>query len=799
MRRGDKIIATLRDAVANARRFARARWGFLLACLVIGLAYLTQFGGAMDNRLAAWRATVLERAPTQSIVVVEIDSNSIRAAGQWPWPRMRYAQAIRNLREAGAGLIAFDVDFSARSTSADDAALGQAIGDDPSSIVLPTFLQADGIVENTPLANLSRDALVASVNIPIDADGVARRYARGLHHGGRYHASIGGMLAGAPYGDTSQFLIDYGIREGDIPRLSFNDVYRGTFNPEIVRGRTVLIGSTALELGDEFSTPVRPGMPGVYVHALAYESLVQGRTLTRVNDSVLFLLSLVVLALCWPRRGTRDLVRVMLTNAIVGVTVLLSPIALQALTPLKLDISLLLIAQALGVIAHVQRRLYDRAQELVRQREEHFRYIAYHDPETELPNRRAMWEAAARALSERGERAIVAMAIGIERYPVLRSAIGHGNANVLVRKLAERISDQNGVVVHHLSSSVLGIVFVTDDAESARRMCERRMGVFDKSFEIEGAEIEVSLRLGSAASATSGDNPEQLLENAMRALDMARRDNQRYVTFDPALAPDPKVQLALTSDIHRGLARGEFRLLYQPKVCARTGAIVGAEALMRWRHPTLGEISPDRFICAAEETGAIYELTKWALDQTIADHHALTAKDAKLRLSVNLSARSLIDTELCATTVQSVSAVGADICVEITETAIIEDPLAAISAIEAFRRAGIKISIDDYGSGLSSLGYLKQINADELKLDKSLVSGIGESARERLILKSTIDLAHSLGMSVVAEGIEDEMALAIVRALGCDVVQGYHVSHPLALSDLARFCSRLEPAAAKSA
>jgi EAL domain-containing protein (putative c-di-GMP-specific phosphodiesterase class I)/CHASE2 domain-containing sensor protein len=777
-----------------------ARWGFALACVLLGLAYGTHFIAAMDNRLAAWRSQVVERAPTQSIVAVEIDSNSVRAAGQWPWPRTRYAQAIRNLREAGANLIAFDVDFSARSTTADDAALSHAIGDNPASIVLPTFLQANGLTENAPLTSLSRDALIASVNIPIDSDGVARRYAQGYGHNGHYHASIAGMLAGAAYGDNNQFLIDYSIRVDDIPRLSFNDVYRGTFDPELVRGRHVLIGATALELGDEFATPTRPGMPGVYVHALAYESLVQGRALTRVSDSVIFLLALCVLAFLWPRRRVRDIKYILFANAAVAATLLFAPIAVQTLLPLRLDIGLVLIAQTLGVIAHVQRELQNRTEALARQREEHLRYIAYHDPETDLPNRRAMIEAAACSMRGRGEGAAVAMAIGIERFPILRSAIGHINANQLVRKLAERISGQNKVVVHHLSSSVLGVVFVTESAESARRMCELRMSVFDRSFEIAGADVEVALRLGFAASTDDTDHAEQLLENAMHALDMARRDNRRHVTFDAVSAPDPRVQLALTSDIHRGLARAEFRLLYQPKVCARTGVIVGAEALMRWSHPTLGDISPERFINAAEETGAIHDLTKWALNQTIADHRVLSAHGAALRLSVNLSGRSLSDAEFCADAVQSVTAADVDICVEITETAIIEDPLAAISSIEAFREAGVKISIDDYGSGLSSLGYLKQINADELKLDKSLITDIGASARDRLILKSTIDLAHGLGMSVVAEGIEDEMTLAIVRGLGCDVVQGYVIARPLSLGDLAHFCaSAAQPAAAKIA
>ena len=256
---------------SKCARFVRAHAAFLAACCVLAAAYLGAVTNPLDDTLGALRARALARAPSGSIVVVEIDSRSLREAEQWPWPRSNFAQAIHNLRVAGAGLIGFDVDFSARSSPEDDDALRNALGSDPGSVILPTFLQRGGD-ENTPLAALSADSVLASVNIPIDADGRVRRYNSGILHGARYHASMASALSGAPYGDTSQFLIDYGIRAAAIDHLSFHDVLQGSFDPARVRGKTILIGATALELGDNFSTPASPTTPGVYIHALAYES-----------------------------------------------------------------------------------------------------------------------------------------------------------------------------------------------------------------------------------------------------------------------------------------------------------------------------------------------------------------------------------------------------------------------------------------------------------------------------------------------------------------------------------------------
>jgi EAL domain-containing protein (putative c-di-GMP-specific phosphodiesterase class I) len=216
----------------------------------------------------------------------------------------------------------------------------------------------------------------------------------------------------------------------------------------------------------------------------------------------------------------------------------------------------------------------------------------------------------------------------------------------------------------------------------------------------------------------------------------------------------------------------------------------GAEALMRWTHPTIGPIAADRFIPAAEETGAVDELTRWALRQAIDDQARLAVCGVATPISINISGKSLCDEAFCAFAIDAVGQSNAKMCFEITETAIIEDPVTAMATVALLRQAGIQIAIDDYGSGLSSLSYLKQIAADELKLDRSLIADIATSARDRLIVRSTIELAHSIGLKVVAEGIEDEISNAILASMGCDSVQGYWISRPLVFADFVSYALR---------
>jgi diguanylate cyclase len=787
------------DGPATPPAFSRARC-LATVVLITALVAMVTASGALrpiEDALASQRFGLIERPASQDLVLVEIDAASLEKADVWPWDRDRYARALRNLEAAGARLIGFDVDFSARSTAKMDQTFAAAIAEAPGAVILPTFVQPAQrsapdapMVENAPLEIFTRDSLLASVNVVAETDGKVRRYVRGFAAGDSYRPTMAALMAGEAHGRTSPFHIDYGIQPSSIPTLSFQDVYANAFDPALVRGRRVLIGATALELGDNLAIPRYGILPGVFVHALAYESLAQGRALNEPHP--LFTLALI-LGVALALRPTRQAVtldglarrHLLILGLILGL-----PIAVQAVAPVFLPVAPLLLTQVMCIIVAFRLELKRRGEEVVRVREAGLLHLAMHEPETELPNRRALLAEIGRVRQgEPGATAV--LAIGVDRYAQMRAAIGYGMANDVVRAVAARLLRTcHASRLGYLSTGVLGLVVRRGDVAALEAELAR-LESLEPGYQVDGALVDAFLRIGVAYDWNPSDTDEGLLEQATIALDEARRRDQRRLMFQPAAFQDPTLNLSLMSDLRQGLEEGQLALHYQPKRAAN-GVIVGVEGLIRWTHPSRGAIRPDIFILAAEETGAIRELTEWTLIQALADSAAMRRAGRELTVSVNVSGRVLTDLAFRDFVLSVTRGRAHELCLEVTETAVIENPQAAVEAVRAFRRAGLAISIDDYGVGLSSLSYLKILEADELKLDRSIATAV-EAERDRLILRSTIELAHSLGMKVVAEGVEDEAVEAVLLNLGCDLIQGYLISPALAPADLDTFLASSDP------
>jgi len=244
---------------------------------------------------------------------------------------------------------------------------------------------------------------------------------------------------------------------------------------------------------------------------------------------------------------------------------------------------------------------------------------------------------------------------------------------------------------------------------------------------------------------------------------------------------------SLADDLHDAIERNEFFLVHQPKMRARSGEVHAVESLVRWRHPTRGLIGPNDFIALAEERGEMRRITEWVIRQAIVEQASLAACGHSITFNVNISARVLPDRDFAEWALTTVSAASGPIGFEITETAMIADPEGALRNLHLFADAGIKIAIDDYGAGLSSLAYLKQLPAHELKIDRMFISGLSSSHRDPLLVRSTIDLAHALDMEVTAEGVDSPAALALLKVMGCDVIQGFLIAMPMAMGDLRSF------------
>lgn len=776
------------EASAWAGRLRKAA-GVLAIVVLAALAAATGLLRPLDNALAGMRFDLVRRPASQTLTVVEIDAASIRAAGRWPWGRERFARVVEALQDAGAESVAFDVDFSARSSPEADLALRRAIERRPGAVILPTFVQmlrrggTETTIESSPLGDLSGQAVLASVNVPVDTDGRVRSYRYGFGEGEAHRSSVGALLGGAAYGRTDAFLIDYGIQPEEVPHLSFEDVHAGRFDPALVKGRKILIGSTALELGDEFATPKARALSGVYVHALAYESVRAGRDLRQLNPLLMIALAAWAAFLLRPR-DTRNISLTLSRHAAVAVAAVGGPVVLQGLTPLSADTGAVLVVQALSLVWITREELARRARAIIAEREAGLLHLALHEPESELPNRRALLQEIARRVDGDASRPLAVLAVGIDRFATMRGAIGYRRFNEVVRQVAARIAEASGeTLTAHLSTSVLGVAIMAETPEALAAKVNR-IEAMDPWLAIEGLSVDAFVRIGVAYRAGPDDTAELLLENASIALDRGREMDRRVVTYDQGAFADPSLNLALMSDMVRGLEAGELALHYQPKLSIASERIIAVEALVRWTHPTRGPIQPDTLIATAEETGMIRAFTEWSVQQAVADLKRFAAAGHDLTMALNISASLLADRDFRKKLLREAAGWEGRLCLEITESAIIRNPGHAMAAIADYRAAGLKISIDDYGSGLSSLAYLKMIDADELKVDKALVVGLKDSPRDGLILKSTVDLAHSLGMSVVAEGVETEEVLVLLREMGCDIAQGWLISKALAPADL---------------
>jgi diguanylate cyclase len=396
----------------------------------------------------------------------------------------------------------------------------------------------------------------------------------------------------------------------------------------------------------------------------------------------------------------------------------------------------------------------------------------------------------------------------IGNFAMLRRHLGRPRADALARDVAARIVALcPDARIVGAGRNTIELAFESGTAEAASADVDRLREMLQRPAEIEGERHALQLHFGIAAAPARECDEVRLVEAAESALDQARVEN-RVVLLDLSREDLALDRLTLMRELPRAIAAGEMFLQYQPKVHVRRQAITSAEALIRWQHPERGLILPGDFIAVAEEAGEIGALTLWTLRQVIADQQRLAREGRDLTLFVNISGMLLADAAFVAEACELVTASDARLGFEITETAVIRDPQSAIRHLQSFADIGVKLAIDDYGAGLSSLAYLKQLPASELKIDKMFVMQLTSSNRDPLIVRSTIDLAHALEMEVTAEGVETPSALALLSVMGCDMVQGFLLSRPMGIDAFARYLAeeahlaaagKLQPSFARAA
>ena len=374
----------------------------------------------------------------------------------------------------------------------------------------------------------------------------------------------------------------------------------------------------------------------------------------------------------------------------------------------------------------------------------------------------------------------------IANFLPLRRHLGCARADVLVGDVIDRFIAAAPTIRPSIAGrTMIEIAFEGEEAGELDRTLDVLRSAGNLPFDLDGETHHLDLVFGAAAGRVPQTDDVRLIEEAEEALAEAR-GGPNPVTHALG-SPDAREARRLADELRAAIDAEQLVLFYQPKINVRRQEFTSAEALMRWRHPERGLILPGDFIAAAEEGGVIDLLTLWAIRRAIADQQTLDARGHDLRIFINISGQLLADPAFVDAACQLVAESDAKLGFEVTETSVIRDPRCAIANLQRFADIGIIIAIDDYGAGLSSLAYLKQLPARELKIDKLFITQLTSSNRDPLIVRSTIDLAHALEMEVVAEGLETHAALALLTVMGCDMVQGFLISRPIPLEALMTF------------
>jgi len=420
----------------------------------------------------------------------------------------------------------------------------------------------------------------------------------------------------------------------------------------------------------------------------------------------------------------------------------------------------------------------------IRRRDVLVNNLAYVDPLTQLPNRARFAEVVQHVLEHSPLPGAVLM-LDLDRFKHVNDVLGHDVGDRLLQSVAERLRAlcaADNAVLARLSGDEFAILLAHADARTASEAAVAILKDFERPLQIDDETVDLGAGIGIALFPEHGDEVGLLLGRAELAMYAAKSRQCGSLIYHAALDAGSQESLSLLSELRRAVENNELRLFLQPKVDLAQRRVVGAEALVRWQHPTRGLVPPMQFIPFAEQTGFIRMLSAWVLAG--AAQFARQAADAglTLRLSVNLSTRDLMDQDLPAkieALMAPLKVPAETLCLEITESAIMDDPERALSTLEHLHAMGFKLSIDDFGTGYSSLAYLKRLPVDELKIDKSFVMAMERDLDDARIVRSTIELAHNLGLTVVAEGLETIKAWAMLARLGCDEGQGYYISKPM--------------------
>ena len=738
-------------------------WKLLLWTAVAGVIFgLIGFGEIAEDWLRVARNSFHQHQASGQIVIVKIDDKSLREYGNWPWPRRHHAKLVDGLAARGVKGIFFDINFSYPSGQADDRAFAEALKR-AGTVTLAARFKAgpsEGTkLEALPLPLFSDHAKVATLSVKYNYQNAIWRLPYAVSIGNGTVPSFAAAVAGREGKVGTEFPVDYSTDVTTIPSVSAGDVMSGRVSPAQLAGKQALIGTDSDVIGDRYFIPGYGRAGGVFVHAIGAETLKQGRPVD-LGWVLAFMFGLVTAALAITRKRMAN--RYLVFGG-AGAILLCVPIALESRL-VFLDITPGLFPLITVGVALAWRR---------------FRVRGLVNPVSNLPNLNAL-----RINHDGRKQALIGARV--LNYEEIVATLPPNSERQLVEQIVSRLTV--GAPNRTLYQGDGGIFAWFEESRSPfGNHLDALYSLFRNPARIGGLSMDLSIAFGVEVG--SGRSLANRLASALVAAEEAAHDGLKWKYHDPDTLQDASWKLSILSELDAAIDRGEVWVAYQPKLDIAARAIVGAEALARWTHPEKGPIAASEFVAAAEAHDRIGKLTDFVLEKAIAAAAGLSKRSPDFEIAVNLSARLLTDKGFTLRVAALLARHGLDpgrLTLELTETAALAGSGESIEMIARLRELGVRISIDDYGTGLSTLEYLKKIPANEIKIDQSFVKGMVDNRSDRLMVQSTIGLAHSLGRKVVAEGVEQREILDLLIEMECDVAQGFAIGRPMSLESLTK-------------
>ena len=739
-------------------------WKLLLWTAITGLIFgLVAAGEIAEYSLRTVRNSLHWHKASGNIVLVRIDNQSLRKVGRWPWPRQYHAQLTDRLSEAGAKRIFFDISFFGATDLPNDGAFAEALKRSGRTILATRTRsgpQAGTEQQGMPLAALVDSAQgIGTISWQYNFQQVVTGIPYRTTVNKQVVPSFAALLSGRNGNADATFAPDYSVDPQSIPSVSAASILDGTFDRRAIEGKQVVIGTASEEIGDQFYVPGTGRMAGAYVHIIGAETLKSGRPVD-LGWIPLFLIALGVGAAVLRLRDGR-LQAVTLGTA--AITFLFAP-ALPEAYHIYLDVT-----PALFVVATISSAIGWRR----------YRVRGLVNPISNLPNLNALRD-------NRDGKKQSLIAARILNYEEIVATLPHNTERQLIDQIVSRLSV--GAPNRTLYQGDGGIFAWFEESRAPfGNHLDALYALFRNPARVAGSSIDLSVAFGVEVG-SSRSLPNRLA-SALVAAEEAAHDGLKWKFHDPESLQEASWKLSILSQLDSAIDRGEVWVAYQPKLDIASNRIVGAEALARWTHPEKGPIAASEFVAAAEQHDRIGKLTDFVLEKAIGAVAEINKRDQDFEIAVNLSARLLSDkgfTLRVAALLARHSLEPHHLTLELTETAALADSGESLEMITRLRELGVRISIDDYGTGLSTLDYLKKIPANEIKIDQSFVKGMVDNRSDRLMVQSTIGLAHSLGRKVVAEGVEQRALLDLLVEMECDVAQGFAIGRPMSLESLAK-------------